>query len=98
MDNLRDSLLKKTIAIETKSIKTIAIVAPTTKQANAIVDQATDLINDQKFRPYFFKTLKIIGPTNFYEAMDFARKTDASCRPCMFVKRLKELRDRYETE
>lgn len=64
------------------------------KQADAIIAQALDLINNPDFKPYFFNTLYKIGPTNFYEAMDFARKTpNIKCRPCFFVKRLKEYRD-----
>lgn len=66
----------------------------TSKQADEIINQAIDLISNQDFRPFFFKTLYLIGPTDFYEAMDYARKQDVKCQPCIFVKRLKEYRDR----
>lgn len=92
---------KDTIAIGPKGFKTIAIenkVVMTLQQEDAIINQALDLINDVKFKPYFYKTLKIIGPTAFYEAMDWARKTSADCRPCMFVKRLKEVRAHVESQ
>jgi hypothetical protein len=66
----------------------------TSKQADAIVAQAEDLINNPDFRPYFFKTLYIIGPEKFYEAMDRARSAkDPKCRPCLFVNSLKEFRN-----
>lgn len=65
----------------------------TTKQADSLVAQAQDLISDHKFRPFFFKTLYIIGPTAFLEAIDYARSSiDPKCRPCIFVNRLKEHR------
>lgn len=64
------------------------------EQADSIIKSAEDLINDPNFRPYFFKTLYLIGPGRFIEAMDIARKAiDANCKPCIFVKRLKEYRD-----
>lgn len=66
------------------------------KDADKIIEQALDLISDQKFKPFFFKTLYLIGPTNFYEAMDYARKQTVKCQPCIFVKRLKEYRDRTQ--
>lgn len=64
------------------------------RQADEMINQAVDLISNQDFRPFFFKTLYLIGPTDFYEAMDYARKQDVKCQPCIFVKRLKEYRDR----
>lgn len=93
MDAIKD--IKRPIAIVPKVLNPIAIEKTTTKQEDAIIDQAVDLISNPKFRPYFFKTLKIIGPAAFYEAMDWARKTEARCQPCVFVKRLKELRTAY---
>lgn len=75
-----------------KSIDYRTIVS--TQEADKIIEAALDLISDQKFKPFFFKTLYIIGPSNFYESMDYARKQSVECRPCIFVKRLKEYRDR----
>jgi hypothetical protein len=63
-------------------------------QADEIIKQAVDLISNEDFRPYFYKTLYLIGPANFYEAMDYARKQQVNCQPCIFAKRLKEYRDR----
>lgn len=66
----------------------------TKAQADEIIKQAVDLIDNPKFKPYFFKTLYLIGATDFYEAMDYARKSEnPDCRPCIFVKRLKIYRD-----
>lgn len=67
--------------------------ALTTKEADALVAEAADLISDPNFRPFFFKTLYIIGPVNFREAVQTARNADkAKCKPCVFVNRLKEHR------
>lgn len=98
MEKIQDTLSKKTIvSIVDKNIKNYSYYSPemNVRQADAIVDQAVDLIDNQKFRPFFFKTLYLIGPTNFYFCMDLARKeVNIKCRPCFFVKLLKEYRDR----
>lgn len=70
----------------------------TTKLAESIIRQASDLISNEDFKPYFFNTLYMIGPENFYEAMDYAKKQDVRCQPCIFVKRLKEYRNAVENK
>lgn len=105
MENISDTIKSKDYSNNSsKNLKNYSTIVkdnkidkPNKAQADAIVDQALDLISDEKFRPFFFKTLYIIGPTNFYEAMDKARQVpDLKCRPCFFVKRLKQHRDSVE--
>lgn len=80
----------KTIAHSNKP-QTITVL-----EADRLIRAAADLITDPAFKPFFFKTLYIIGKQNFIEAMDMARKAEANCRSCIFVKRIKELRDLME--
>ncbi len=99
MESISQSLNQRTIAIGVKTNTTIAIdysKKVSNSQADIIIEQVSDLIDDPKFKPFFFRTLTIVGPDAFYESADWARKTTARCQGCMFVKRLKEHRDRAE--
>lgn len=59
-----------------------------------LISEAEDLIDDPKFKPYFYKTFHLIGPSRFLEAMNYARKEpNLRCRPCVFVHQLKKFRD-----
>ena len=110
MEKLARSLSKRSIdTIETNKLVITSIDYRTidkskinsnkklsTSQAEEIIEQALSLISDLKFKPFFYKTLYLIGPEAFYEAMDFAAKSKAQCKECIFVKRLKEYRNQCE--
>jgi hypothetical protein len=60
--------------------------------ADRMIAEALDLISNPEFKPYFFKTLYIVGEAKFRQAMEIARTADADCRPCLFAKILKNMR------
>lgn len=68
-------------------------------EEDKIILSATHLISDANFKPYFFKTLKIIGAKNFMQAVfDTEASKDPRCRPCVFVSKLKKYRDAAERQ
>lgn len=46
----------------------------TTAQADALMDDCSDLITDASYRPFFFKKLYALGPTAFMQLAEHARK------------------------
>lgn len=90
---LNNTIVYRGINNNNNKPQTITII-----EADRLVREATDLIDNKDFEPFFFKTLYIIGKQNFIEAMDMARKADVRCRSCIFVKRIKGLRDSMETK
>lgn len=100
MEKITDTLNKKTIdhySVNKSKSYSYYRGEISNEKAEFIIEQAVDLISDANFRPFFFKTLYMIGPANFYECMDIARKLpDLKCRPCFFVKRLKHYRDQVQ--
>lgn len=63
------------------------------RAADELITEALDLIDNKNFKPYFYKTLYLIGADRFRAAMSDARShASARCRPCLFAGRLKELR------
>ena len=82
----------KTIAIENNSQRSsIAIVKdkPSAKEADAIIADCMDLIDDQKFKPFFYKKLYELGKGRFLEQAYKARKYSNGSPGRMFVHLLK---------
>lgn len=46
----------------------------TTNQADKIIDSVDDLIDDKKYKPFFFKKLYKLGPTIFLQIAESSRK------------------------
>lgn len=59
----------------------------TKNQADRIIETVADLIDDPKYKPFFFKRLYVIGPTNFLTIYDQAKKGKFPSR--LFVSLLK---------
>jgi hypothetical protein len=82
----------KTIAIEKNSQRSsIAIVKdkPNAKEADAIIADCMDLIDDQKFKPFFYKKLYELGKGRFLEQAYKARKYHRGSPGRFFVHLLK---------
>ena len=58
-----------------------------------IIEMVSDLIDDPKYKPFFYKRLYAIGPDEFLGAAEKARKIGFR-RGRMFVKLLKEVYSR----
>ena len=56
----------------------------TTAQADSIIGHVSDLINDMKFKHYFYKHLYRLQPTEFLRRADQARKATVRCAGCLF--------------
>lgn len=64
--------------------------------ADQLITEALDLIDNKNFKPYFYKTLYIIGVDRFRSAMVDARAAvNARCRPCIFAGLLKQYRAQH---
>ena len=82
----------KTIAIENNSQRSsIAIVKdkPNAKEADAIIADCKDLIDDQNFKPFFYKKLYELGKARFMEQAYKARKYHRNGAGKFFVHLLK---------
>ena len=82
----------KTIAIEKNSQRSsIAIVKdkPNAKEADAIIADCKDLIDDPKFNPFFYKKLYELGKGRFLEQAYKARKYHRGSPGRFFVHLLK---------
>lgn len=72
------------------SIETIVKQKVTTAQADQMIAMCSDLIDADKYKPFFFKRLYAIGPAKFMELADHARKYGTQPSR-LFVKMLKEV-------
>ena len=82
----------KTIAIENNSQRSsIAIVKdkPNAKEADAIIADCKDLIDDPKYNPFFYKRLYELGKARFMEQAYKARKYHRGSPGRFFVHLLK---------
>lgn len=82
----------KTIAIEEQIHRdSIAIVKDnlSAKEADAIIEDCKDLIDDQKFKPFFYKKLYALGKSRFLEQAYKARKYHRGSPGRFFVHLLK---------
>jgi len=82
----------KTIAIENNSQRSsIAIVKdkPNAKEADAIIADCKDLIDDPKYNPFFYKRLYELGKARFMEQAYKARKYHRNGEGKFFVHLLK---------
>lgn len=72
-------ILQNTIAYRQKAIvNTIAYSKIKPFEADRILESVSDLIDDKKYKPFFYKRLYILGPTKFLELADRARKGSKS--------------------
>ena len=62
----------------------------TTTQADRIIQSVTDLINDSKFNPFFYKKLYKLGPTEFVYRAKRAREAKVIDNGRLFVCLLKD--------
>lgn len=60
--------------IETKASASIEPIELTHAQADNVMASCLDLIDDDRYRPFFFKKLYTIGPARFVEQAEKARK------------------------
>ena len=69
----------------------IAIVKdkPSAKEADAIIEDCKDLIDDQNFKPFFYKKLYELGKSRFMEQAYKARKYHRGSPGRFFVHLLK---------
>lgn len=69
----------------------IAIVKdkPSAKEADAIIEDCKDLIDDQNFKPFFYKKLYELGKARFMEQAYKARKYHRNGAGKFFVHLLK---------
>lgn len=69
----------------------IAIVKdrPSAKEADAIIEDCKDLIDDEKFKPFFYKKLYELGKSRFMEQAYKARKYHKNGAGRFFVHLLK---------
>jgi len=59
------------------------------KEADAIIDDCKDLIDDEKYKPYFYKRLYELGKKRFLEQAFKARKYNRNGAGRLFVHLLK---------
>lgn len=62
----------------------------TTREADGVIDSVGDLINDNNYRPFFYKHLYRLGPVRFLETADRARGSSVDDRGRLFTKLLLE--------
>lgn len=63
------------------------------EEAEAIIAGVEHLIDDPKFKPFFFRKLYELGPTRFMEIADQSRHADYPSRK--FARTLKTTKVRY---
>jgi hypothetical protein len=61
----------------------------TKEQADRVMETVSDLIDDPAYKPFFFRKLYAIGPTDFIAFADQARKENFKCSR-RFVNLLKQ--------
>lgn len=85
------SLIKDYSYREKSQRSSIAIVKdkPSAKEADAIIEDCKDLIDDPKFHPFFYKKLYELGKGRFMEQAYKARKYHRGSPGRFFVHLLK---------
>lgn len=81
--------IQNTIAYRQKAIvNTIGYSRINPVEADKVIASVDDLIDDCRFKPFFYKKLYKLGPTQFLEYADRARKGTKS-KPGLFCKILR---------
>lgn len=68
---------------------------PTKEEAEKVIESVSDLIDDRKFEPFFFKHLYLRGSERFLELADEAREEPEGRKGRKFTTLLKYGRRRY---